>query len=64
MIDLIRQNWLAIVAGIAALIGAGLVIKLMWVKSGRDTNIVNQRGATAQGDNVGRDKITRENGRR
>jgi hypothetical protein len=64
MIDLLRQHWPAIAAAIAALTGAGLVLKLMWTRSGRDTNIVNQKGATSNGDIVGRDKVTRETKRR
>jgi hypothetical protein len=60
MIDFISQHWPAILGGLAALIAGGLVVKLLWARSGRDTNIVNQDGATAKGDIVGRDKITRE----
>jgi hypothetical protein len=60
MIDFIRQYWPALAGGLAALIAGGLVVRFLWARSGRDTNIVNQRGASARGDNVGRDKITRE----
>lgn len=59
MIDFIRQHWTAIAAAVAAVVGAGLVMKLMWTRSGRDTTIVSQKGAKAKGDIVGRDKITR-----
>lgn len=64
MIDFIRDNWLAIAGGLAALVGGGMTIRFLWARSGRDTTIVNQKGATAKGDIVGRDKITRENKRR
>lgn len=64
MIDFIREHWPAIAGGLAALVAGGLVVRFLWARSGRDTTIVNQKGATAQGDIVGRDKITRENRRR
>lgn len=64
MIDFIRQHWPAFAGVIAALIAGGLAVKLLWARSGRDTTIVNQKGATASGDIVGRDKITREDKRR
>jgi hypothetical protein len=64
MIDFITQHWPAIAGALAALVAGGLTIRLMWARSGRDTTIVNQKGATAKGDNVGRDKITQESKRR
>ena len=60
MIEFVRQNWTAIAGVIGTLLAGGFAIKLMWARSGRDTNIVNQRGASAKGDVVGRDKIIRE----
>lgn len=64
MIDFIRQHWPAIAGVLSALVAGGLAIRLLWTRSGRDTAIVNQKGAHAKGDNVGRDKITRESKRR
>jgi hypothetical protein len=63
MIDFIRQYWPALAGGLAALIAGGLAVRFLWARSGRDTNIVNQKGATATGDIVGRDKVTRETNR-
>lgn len=60
MLEFVRQNWTAVAGVIGALLAGGFVIKLMWARSGRDTNIVNQKGASAKGDVVGRDKIVRE----
>lgn len=59
MIDFIRQHWGVIAGVIAAIAGAGLVVRFLWARSGRDTTIVNQKGSTSKGDIVGRDKITR-----
>jgi hypothetical protein len=60
MVEFVRQNWAAIAGLIAAGLAGGFVIRLLWARSGRDTNIVNQKGASATGDVVGRDKIVRE----
>lgn len=60
MLAFVRQDWTVIASAIGALLASGFVIKLMWARSGRDTNIVNQKGASAKGDVVGRDKIVRE----
>lgn len=64
MLTFIQQHWGTIAAALAALVGAGFVVRLLWARSGRDTTIVNQKGATAKGDVVGRDKIVRETKRR
>ncbi len=64
MLSFIQQHWGAIASALVALVGAGLVIRLKWVRSGRDTTIVNQKGAIAKGDVVGRDKIVRGTKRR
>ena len=60
MIDFIREHWLQILGVLAGLVAAGLVVRVLWARSGRDTTIVNQKGANAKGDIVGRDKNTRE----
>ena len=59
MIDFISQNWPAIVGALVAIGAGGLVVRFLWARSGRDTTIVNQKGANSQGDIIGRDKITR-----
>ncbi|HEX7855245.1 MAG TPA: hypothetical protein VF503_16280 [Sphingobium sp.] len=60
MLEFVRQNWTMIAGAIGALFAGGFVVRLMWARSGRDTNIVNQKGVSAKGDVVGRDKIVRE----
>lgn len=62
--EFIQQHWLQILGGLAALVAGGLAIRFLWARSGRDTTIVNQKGARAKGDIVGRDKITRGTKRR
>ena len=61
MLELLREHWASVAAAVGALIASGLTVRFLWARSGRDVTIVNQRGASAQGDIVGRDKITREN---
>ena len=58
MIDFLRENWAAILAAVGALIAGGVIVRMVRARSGRDSTITNQSGATAQGDIVGRDKIT------
>lgn len=58
--EFIQRYWLEILSGLGALVAGGLAIRLLWARSGRDTTIVNQKGANAKGDVVGRDKVTRE----
>jgi len=64
MIEFLQQHWLAIAGTLATLVAGGLAVRFLWARSGRDTTIVNQKGATAKGDIVGRDKITHESKRR
>lgn len=63
MIDFIREHLPTIVGVVAAVVAGGFAIRFLRARSGRDTTIINQKGAQAQGDVVGRDKITHEHKR-
>jgi hypothetical protein len=43
-----------------ATVSAVVTVKVMRARLSGGSNLVNQRGATAGGDNIGRDKIVRD----
>ncbi|WP_425228550.1 hypothetical protein [Sphingomonas sp.] len=55
MLDFISKHWKEIAAVIAALVAGGHAIRFVSTRLSGSSNNVNQRGARAKGDMVGRD---------
>lgn len=62
MASFLSEHWLEIVIGILGVLGAGFVLRLVIHRQSGSSNYVNQSGVKTQGDVVGRDKITRDDG--
>lgn len=55
----LSQHWEVILAAIVAIIGGGVVLRWRSHRQGGSSSYADQRNATAGGDVVGRDKVTR-----
>jgi hypothetical protein len=55
----LSQHWQVILAAVIAIIGGGLVLRWRTHRQSGSSSYADQSNATAGGDVVGRDKVTR-----
>lgn len=59
VIALISENWKIILVSVVAAVGGGLVIRWRIQRHSGSSSYADQRNASAGGDIVGRDKISK-----